>query len=57
MDVLVKETNRYQEFCSSHDIGLQPSPKMRQWTPVDVGELYVFFALLLLMPHVKKHVL
>lgn len=29
--------------------------KMHRWTDVTVAELYVFFALLMLMPHIKKH--
>ena len=55
--MLVDETNRYHEYCTRADIGVRPSPKMKSWTSIDVPEMFVFLGLMMLMPHVKKHVL
>lgn len=56
MDFLCEQTNMSQKYKHDHD----PTPssgKMRRWHDTSVGELYVFFALLMLMGHIRKHVL
>ena len=56
MNILVLETNRYHQFCVNEGRAATGS-KQKPYTHVTVSELYSFFALTLLMPHVKKPVL
>lgn len=56
MDLLVEQTNLFYHQNKDNDPALA-SPKMRSWTDVTAVDFYVFFALMLLMPHVKKHLL
>lgn len=48
------ETNRY--FAQTVE-GMQLSPRsrLRRWHDTNVGEMYIFFELLILMPFCKKH--
>ncbi|XP_042209666.1 piggyBac transposable element-derived protein 4-like [Homarus americanus] len=57
MDLLCTETNKFYQYTCDVDLGSGPSPHMRRWSDVGVAELYVFFALLMLMAHVQKYVL
>ncbi|XP_042234903.1 piggyBac transposable element-derived protein 4-like [Homarus americanus] len=57
MDFLCTETNKFYQYTHYNDASPDLWPHMRRWTDVVVSELYVFFALLMLMVHVKKHVL
>ncbi|XP_063875711.1 uncharacterized protein LOC135108529 isoform X2 [Scylla paramamosain] len=50
---ICEESNRYHEWCTTSDTVL--SAKTIQWTPLSVREMYVFLALMLLMPHVQKY--
>ena len=52
MNIIVSETNKYASLIIS-DGGMQ-SNKMARWTDTTKEEMYSFFALLMLMPHVKK---
>lgn len=54
MDLIVSETNSFFEFRGGVDAFSQYSPAHR-WKDSSVGEMYVFLALTLLMPMVKKH--
>ncbi|XP_027229857.2 piggyBac transposable element-derived protein 4 [Penaeus vannamei] len=56
MGFLCERTNMSQKY--KHDRDPTPSSgKMQRWHDTSVGELYVFFALLMLMGHIRKHVL
>lgn len=59
MQYLVWEINCFREISIRWLAPLKVSKesKMKAWTDVSVEELYVWFALTMLMPHVKKHVL
>lgn len=48
---IVDETNRYHEY-SAEDVS---APKSKPWVPTNVNEMYCFFAIILSMPHIKKH--
>ncbi|XP_042871047.1 piggyBac transposable element-derived protein 4-like [Penaeus japonicus] len=48
------ETNRFHEQ-TKENVTLTPSSRLRQWTPVGFREFYLFLALMLLTPHVKKN--
>ena len=50
---IVNETNKY--YALMLPLLRDRIGKMRKWHNVDVGEMYSFFALLMLMPHIKKH--
>ncbi|KAK3861570.1 hypothetical protein Pcinc_032482 [Petrolisthes cinctipes] len=49
------ETNRYQEQCAPEGLGPVGSQKMKYWVKVTIQEMYIFLALMLLMPHVRRH--
>ena len=34
-----------------------PKSRVHRWSDTNIEEMYVFHALLLLMPHIKKHVI
>ena len=56
MSLLVQETNEFREFSLNYGNRLQrKKAKMRSWTNVTIPELYVWFSLAMLMPHVRKH--
>ena len=56
VNYICHQSNRFQEM--SIDFGKVPkTTKKRRWSPLEVPEYYVFMALLLLMAHVKKHVI
>ena len=62
MRFMCDQTNIYYAYCKEEREAADPTPstsrgKMRGWKNVIVNELYVFLALLMLMAHVKKHVL
>lgn len=59
MQYLVQEINCYREISVRWLQPLKDSEesKTRAWTDVTVEELYVWLALTMLMPHVKKHTL
>ena len=50
MQHIADETNKYYNYCESTG-----SKKSKKWINTTVGELYTFFALVMLMPHVNKH--
>lgn len=54
MTFIAEETNR-QEALSRNIHGKKQSAKMVSWKVLTVPELYVFFALTMLMAHIKKH--
>ncbi|XP_045105050.1 piggyBac transposable element-derived protein 4-like [Portunus trituberculatus] len=56
MSLLVKETNEFREFSINFgNRSVREEAKMLEWTAVTIPELYVWFALTMLMPHVRKH--
>ncbi|KAK8372198.1 hypothetical protein O3P69_011714 [Scylla paramamosain] len=59
MQYLVWEINCFREISVRWlaPLKVPKESKMKAWTDVSVEELYVWFALTMLMPHVKKHVL
>lgn len=59
MEYLVGEINCFREINIRWLTPLKDheESKMKAWADVSVDELYVWFALTMLMPHVKKHVL
>ncbi|CAK9803074.1 PiggyBac transposable element-derived protein 4 [Anthophora quadrimaculata] len=48
---IVDETNTYHECSAEND----PAPKRKPWVPTNVNEMYSFLAIILSMPHIKKH--
>lgn len=50
MQFIANETNKYYKYCATKE-----SVKSKRWIDTTVIELYVFFALVMLMPHIKKH--
>ena len=50
------ETNKYHALCEKTG-KITSSAKMQKWVTLRVPEFYVFMALLLLMTHVRKHVM
>lgn len=54
MTYIVNETNKYFQFCVEN-YNIQPQSKSKPWVNTTKDEMYTFFALLILMPHVKKH--
>lgn len=59
MQYLVQEINNYRAVCciwtDTHH--LREASNMKSWSDVTVEELYVWLALTMLMPHIRKHVL
>ena len=51
MRTIVNNTNAYFQYCNIEE----NTTKRRGWHDVSVNEMYSFLALILLMPHVKKH--
>ncbi|XP_068239945.1 piggyBac transposable element-derived protein 4-like [Palaemon carinicauda] len=56
VDLIVCETNKYYRWVMEKFSFTQNS-RVHKWVDTDVHEIYVYFALLLLMPLMKKHVL
>ena len=54
MGLIVAETNKHEENLTRWHDRTIPAHQ-RRWTKVTIPELYVFFALTMLMAHVKKH--
>jgi hypothetical protein len=55
MTTIVNETNRYAKyFINSNSEHLKPRSRVQNWKDVTVDELYVFFALQMLMGIVQK---
>lgn len=55
MQLIVSETNKYYAYMMEH-ADYTPQSRVHRWSDTNADEMYVFFALLLLMPHCKKHV-
>ena len=51
MTTIVDETNRYHEYSAEND----SARKRKPWVPTNVNEMYSFLAIILSMPHIKKH--
>jgi len=54
---IAEKTNNYYRWNSQHMNFISPKSRMRQWVDTTPRELMVFFALMLVMPLCKKHVL
>nr|XP_053655552.1 uncharacterized protein LOC128704429 isoform X1 [Cherax quadricarinatus] len=54
MDIIVRESNTYYEYTMANTI-LSPRSCLHQWKDTTVAEMYLFFATIMLMPHVYKH--
>ena len=55
INLLVTETNNYYRFAMSDEHS--KTPKVRKWNDTTEQEMYVFLSLLMLMSHVRKHVI
>lgn len=51
---IVDETNKYYHFVISNK-EITVKSKLNRWTDTNVDEMYIFFAVCLLMSHVKKN--
>lgn len=56
MQLIFTEINKYYSFTVQHNV-YSPHSRVRWWEDTHTEEMYVFFGLLLLMPHIEKHVL
>ncbi|XP_069949534.1 piggyBac transposable element-derived protein 4-like [Cherax quadricarinatus] len=54
MDIIVRETNTYYDYTMANTI-LSPKSRLHKWKETTVAEMYLFFATIMLMPHVYKH--
>ena len=57
MQLVCDETNKFEQYRQRTDSALNPSLNQQDWKIITPDELYIFFGLTLLMPHIKKHVL
>ncbi|KAK3895724.1 hypothetical protein Pcinc_000647 [Petrolisthes cinctipes] len=57
MSYIAEKTNRYNSWVSQHMNFISPFSRIRNWEATTVRELFVFLALMLIMPLCKKHVL
>ncbi|KAK3894509.1 hypothetical protein Pcinc_001763 [Petrolisthes cinctipes] len=57
MSYIAEKTNRYNSWVSQHMDFISPFSRIRNWEATTVRELFVFLALMLIMPLSKKHVL
>ncbi|KAK3892931.1 hypothetical protein Pcinc_003237 [Petrolisthes cinctipes] len=57
MSYIAEKTNRYNSWVSQHMDFISPFSRIRNWDATTVRELFVFLALMLIMPLCKKHVL
>ncbi|KAK3883833.1 hypothetical protein Pcinc_011867 [Petrolisthes cinctipes] len=57
MSYIAEKTNRYNSWVSQHMDFISPFSRIRNWEATTVRELFVFLALMLIMPLCKKHVL
>lgn len=51
--LIVDETNKYAEYLKDNSTAEQS--RLKRWKNTNLGEIYRFFAINLLMPQVKKH--
>lgn len=51
---IVEETNKFYHFLVNNTV-LSKHSKLGKWKDTNLNEMYIFFALMLLMPHVKKN--
>ncbi|XP_069936316.1 uncharacterized protein, partial [Cherax quadricarinatus] len=54
MEIVVRESNRYFNYTMANTI-LSSKSRLHQWKETTVAEMYLFFATIMLMPHVYKH--
>ncbi|XP_053638001.1 piggyBac transposable element-derived protein 4-like [Cherax quadricarinatus] len=54
MESIVMESNTYYEYTMANTL-LSPKSRLHQWKVATVAEMYLFFATIMLMPHVYKH--
>lgn len=57
LSFIAEKTNNCYRWASQRINNISPRSKLRQWVDTTPRELMVFFALMLLMPLCKKHVL
>lgn len=53
MELIATETNKYYDYleCQGHS----EHSRIKRWRPIEYKEIYSYFAVALLMPHVKKN--
>jgi len=51
---IVDETNKFYHFLVNNTV-LSKHSKLGKWKDTNLNEMYIFFSLMLLMPHVKKN--
>ncbi|KAK4307024.1 hypothetical protein Pmani_021186 [Petrolisthes manimaculis] len=57
MSYIAENTNRYNSWVTQQMDFISPFSRIRNWVDTTVRELFVFLALMMIMPLCKKHVL